>query len=289
MTATTRRLPFLTSHRVAIFAGSLLVCAFMFLPFVWGFILSFKDNTALYSDPLGLPRDWDFSLYVDTFQKSSMPTLFRNSFIVASLTTVGCLLINFPSSFAIARLHHRNARMGDFFYYLFLIGSAVPLFITLYPIYTIAQALQPFGLGIDSIFGLIPPYVAGSLPFNTLVFVGAMRSIPLELEEAAILDGCSLRQILVKITLPLMAPIVATLAIFNFLGAWNEWTLASILLNSSGNYTIPLAASFFKQQYGMDAGAVMRAVIIVLIPQLIFYAIFQKRIVQGMATTGLKG
>ena len=86
-----------------------------------------------------------------------------------------------------------------------------------------------------------------------------------------------------------MAPVVVTLAILNFLGAWNEWTLASILLNSPANFTIPLAASFFKEQYGMDAGAVMRAVIIVLIPQLIFYMIFQRRIVQGMATTGLKG
>lgn len=280
---------FVTSRRTAIFGGAVLVAVFMFLPFVWAFILSFKDNTTLYSEPLSLPRDWDFSLYADTFNKSSMPTLFRNSFIVASLTTLGALFINFLSSFAIARLHHRNAVMGDFFYYLFLIGSAVPLFITLFPIYTIAQGLQPFGLGIDSIFGLIPPYIAGSLPFNTLVFVGAMRSIPLDLEEAAILDGASLRQILVNVTLPLMAPVVATLAIFNFLGAWNEWTLASILLNSSDNYTIPLAASFFKEQYGMDAAAVMRAVIIVLIPQMIFYAIFQKRIVQGIATTGLKG
>lgn len=288
MTASNRR-PTITSQRLAILAGSLLVCFFMFLPFAWGFILSFKDNTSLYADPLSLPQNWDFSLYADTFEKSSMTTLFRNSFVVASITTVLCLLINFPSSFAIARLHHRHARMGDFFYYLFLVGSAVPLFITLYPIYTIAVGLQPIGLGIDSIFGLIPPYVAGSLPFNTLVLVGAMRSIPLDLEEAALLDGASLRQILVKLTLPLMAPVVATLAIFNFLGAWNEWTLASILLNSSDNYTIPLAASFFKEQYGMDAPAVMRAVIIVLVPQLIFYAIFQKRIVQGMATTGMKG
>jgi raffinose/stachyose/melibiose transport system permease protein len=116
-----------------------------------------------------------------------------------------------------------------------------------------------------------------------------MRAIPTELEEAAVLDGCSLPQMLVRITLPLMGPVVATLAIFNFLGAWNEWTLASILLNNIRNFTIPLAASFFKEQYGMDAAAVMRAVIIVLIPQLIFYAIFQRRIVEVMTTTGLKG
>lgn len=284
-----RQRSFITSRGMFILGVAIVVCAVMFLPFIWGFILSFKDNTALYNSPLSLPQKLDFSLYVDTFNKSSMPTLFKNSFIVATLTTLIALIINFLSSFAIARLHHRHAALGDFFYFLFLIGSAVPLFISIFPIYTIAQRLQPFGLGIDSIFGLVPPYVAGSLPFNTLVLVGAMRAIPLELEEAAILDGCSLPQMLLRITLPLMAPVVTTLAIFNFLGAWNEWTLASILLNNIRNFTIPLAASFFKEQYGMDAGAVMRGVIIVLIPQLIFYAIFQRRIVEGMTTTGLKG
>jgi raffinose/stachyose/melibiose transport system permease protein len=94
---------------------------------------------------------------------------------------------------------------------------------------------------------------------------------------------------MVRIILPVMAPAVTTLIIFNFLGAWNEWTLASILLNSIKNFTIPLAASFFKQQYGMDLAAVMRAVIMMLVPQIIFYAIFQRRIIQGIATTGLKG
>ena len=159
----TRRPSFITAGRLTILVGSLLVCAFMFLPFLWAFVLSFKDNTALYTDPLALPRVWDFSLYADTFEKSSMPTLFKNSLVVAILTTLGCLLINFPSAFAIARLHRRHALFGNFFYFLFLIGAAVPVFITIFPIYTIAQGLQPFGLGIDSIFGLIPPYIAGSI------------------------------------------------------------------------------------------------------------------------------
>lgn len=274
--------------RLAVFVGAVSICAVMIFPFVWGFILSFKDNTALYNSPMSLPDKWDFSLYVDTFKKSSMLNLFMNSIIVATITTVGCIAINFLSSFAIARLHHRNARLGDFFYFLFLIGNAVPLFIILFPVYTVARALQPIGLGIDSVIGLTLPYIAGSLPFNTLVFVGAMKSMPLELEEAAIMDGCGLPRLIAGITFPLMAPVVATLVIFNFLLAWNEWTIASFLLNSIKNFTIPLAASFFKQQYGMDAAAVMRAVIIALIPQLVFYAIFQRKIINGIATTGLK-
>jgi raffinose/stachyose/melibiose transport system permease protein len=274
--------------RIAILVGAALICFIMFFPFVWGFILSFKGNTEIYNEPLSLPQKWDFSLYIDTFNKSNMLNLFKNSLIVSSITTVGCIIINFLGSYAISRLHHRHASFGNFFYFLFLMGSAVPLFIVLYPVYIIGLNLKPVGLGIDSIFGLPLPYIAGSIPFNTLVLVGGMKAIPVEMEEAAIMDGCSLPKLLVRVIAPLIAPIITTLIIFNFLGAWNEWTLASILLNSIKNFTIPLAASFFKQQYGMDLAAVMRAVIMMLVPQIIFYAIFQRRIIEGMATTGMK-
>lgn len=275
--------------QILIYVVAILICVIMFFPFVWGFLLSFKDNNTIFNDPLGLPSKFNFSLYIDTFFKSSMATLFKNSLIVTTITTIGCLFINIPSSFAIARLHHRYPKFGNFFYYIFLLGASVPLFIILYPVYTIALKLAPIGLGNDSIFGLPLPYIAGSIPFNTLVLVGAMKGIPLEMEEAGIIDGCSLPKILLRIVVPLIGPVIATLIIFNFLWAWNEWTLASILLNSIKKFTIPLAASFFKQQYGQDLAAVMRAVIMMLIPQIIFYFIFQKKIVQGMASTGLKG
>jgi raffinose/stachyose/melibiose transport system permease protein len=261
----------------------------MFFPFIWGFILSFKNNTTIFGDPLGLPARFDFSLYLDTFTKSNMGNLFKNSLIVTTITTLGCICINVPSSFAIARLHHRHAAFGDFFYYIFLLGASVPLFIILYPVYTIALKLAPLGMGTDSIYGLPLPYIAGSIPFNTLVFVGAMKGIPLEMEEAAIIDGSSLLKMLITIIVPLIAPVITTLIIFDFLWAWNEWTLASILLNSIKHFTIPLAASYFKQQYGMDLAASIRAVIIMLVPQIIFYFFFQRQIVEGMATTGLKG
>jgi raffinose/stachyose/melibiose transport system permease protein len=130
---------FITPRGTLIFGAAVLICAVMFLPFIWGFILSFKDNTTLYNSPLSLPKTLDFSLYADTFNKASMPTLFKNSFVVSTLTTLGALIINFLSSFAIARLYHRHAAMGDFFYFLFLIGAAVPLFIAIFPIYTVAQ------------------------------------------------------------------------------------------------------------------------------------------------------
>ncbi len=94
---------------------------------------------------------------------------------------------------------------------------------------------------------------------------------------------------LFMVELPLIMPVFTTLTIFNFLGAWNEYTLASVLLNTNSHFTIPLATAFFKEEFSMDYGAVLRAVVMILIPQLIFFYIFQRRIIEGMTMTGLKG
>ena len=275
--------------RIVLYLGALLISCIMIFPFLWGVVLSFKDNAGIFTAPSSLPKSWDVLKYADTFIKSHIIVLFKNSLIVASVTTVGALFINFFSSFAIARLHHRHATMGNFFYFLFLMGTAVPIFTILYPIYLVSLALKPIGMGVDSIMTLPWVYIAGSIPFGTLVFVGGMKAIPLEMEEAALMDGASLLRMLFLIELPLIMPVFTTLMIFNFLGAWNEFTLASILLNSNSNFTIPLAVSFFREEFSMDYGAVLRAVVMILIPQLIFFYIFQRRIIEGMTTTGLKG
>ncbi len=275
--------------RIVLYLGVILISAIMLFPFLWGVVLSFKDNAGIFTQPTSFPPKWDFMKYVDTFTKSHILILFKNSLIVAVITTIGALVINFFSSFAIARLHHRHAAMGNFFYFFFLTATAVPIFVLLFPIYGISIALKPLGMGVDSIMTLPWPYIAGSIPFGTLVFVGGMKAIPLEMEEAALMDGAGLLRILFLIDLPLIMPVFTTLTIFNFLGAWNEYTLASILLNTNTHFTIPLASAFFREEFSMDYGAVMRAVIMILIPQLIFFYIFQRRIIEGMTTAGIKG
>jgi len=107
--------------------------------------------------------------------------------------------------------------------------------------------------------------------------------------EAGIIDGCNLFNVIFKIDLPLMMPVFTTLFIFQFLGIWNEFPIASIQLSNPLNYTIPLAMSFFKDEYSTDLGGVMRAVIMIIIPQIVFYFIFQRKILEGVATAGIKG
>ncbi len=275
--------------RILLYFGVIVIALIMIFPFLWGVVLSFKDNAGIFTAPGSLPKKWDFTKYADTFTQSHIIILFKNSLIVSVITTIGALFINFLSSFAIGRLDRRHTRMTSFFYFLFLTATAVPIFALLFPIYQVSMALKPIGMGVDSIFTLPWPYIAGSIPFGTLVFVGGMKAIPLEMEEAALMDGASLLRMLFLIELPLIMPVFTTLTIFNFLGAWNEYTLASVLLNSNTHFTIPLATAFFKEEFSMDYGAVLRAVIMILIPQLIFFYIFQKRIIEGMTTAGIKG
>ncbi len=236
-------------------AAGIIISLIMVLPFLWGVVLSFKNNFEIFNEPLSLPEKIDFSLYKDTFQKAHIATLFKNSLMLAIVTSVIQLILLFFSSFAIARLNHKFSRMSDFVYYLFLAASAIPVLTLLMPYYFSAIFMGKITggfLGIDSIWGLMLPYIAGGIPFMTLMLVGGMKGIPLEMEEAGIIDGCGLLRLMYKVVFPLMTPVLVTLFIFSFLGVWNEFPIASIQLSNKENYTIPLALAFFKDQFSAD-------------------------------------
>ena len=262
----------------------------MLFPFLWGVMLSFKNNHEIFSNPTGFPTSYDFSLFPETFKQGRILVLFKNSLTISVIVVIIQLSVLFLSSFAIARLHHKSKGMNDFFYYMFLAAMAIPQFVLIAQIYLLTLRIGEFAplFGMNSLYSLVLPYTAGGISFSTLMYVGAMKGVPSEIEDAALIDGCRLPGIMFRITLPLVMPIVVTLIIFSFLGAWNEFVFASILLHSPSNFTLPLAMVFFKDQFSSDYGAMMRAVIVILIPQVIFYLIFQRRIIDGMATSGLK-
>lgn len=264
---------------------SLFIILILFLPFVWGIMLSFKSNTEIFTAPLKLPNKFDLSLYVDTFASAHIGRLFMNSVVVTTSAVLIGMLFTFLSSFSIARLYHRYNGAFEILYYFFLLATMLPIFILLLPVYLLDQQL---GI-VDSFLGLILPYIAIQIPFSTLLLVGGMRAIPLEMEDAGIIDGCGIPRLLFNIEIPMLKPIIATLFIFQFLAIWNEFPLSSIILSSMTKYTVPLALSFFKAEFSMDYGGMLRCVVILLIPQMIFYSIFQKKIIEGMTTVGIKG
>lgn len=270
---------------------TILIVVFMFFPFVWCFFLSFKDNNSIFNYPFSLPEKFDFSLYVETFRIVKLGILFRNTLIVTLTSVIIATILVFCAAFAIVRLRGKNYKFSNFFHIFFIGGMAVPVFSILYPLYLVNLNIGQIvpALGLDSLTGLIMPYVAIQIPMSTVIFVGGLKSIPVELEEAAIIDGANLFDIIFRIDLPIISPVVVCVFIFQVLGIWNEFPIASIMINNSKYFTLPLAVSFFRLQYTADYGAMLRAALMIMAPQMIFYAIFQRQIMDGMATAGLKG
>lgn len=278
-------------NKIGYYIIGILITILFLIPFLWMIFLSFKDNFGIFSNPFSLPESFDLSLYVETYKQASLGRLFLNSLEITVISAGISMILVFISSYAIARLIHRGRKFNDFIYFFFLAGTAVPVFAQLMTIYKmtvqIGQTIPLFGIG--SIWSLLMPYIALQIPFLTMVLVGGLRSVPLELEEAAIMDGASLFQVMFQIVLPTIKPVFMTALVLNFMGIWNEYPVASILLEGMETYTIPLATSLFKVNYTSDYGAMLRATTMLVIPQLTFFMIFQKNIMEGVATSGLKG
>jgi raffinose/stachyose/melibiose transport system permease protein len=211
--------------------------------------------------------------------------MYKNTVILASISVTIGTVISFLSSFALARLvfRHRRARTAARLYLLG--GLAIPVYILLFPVYRLDITLHIFG----HYSALILPYVAVTIPFNTLILTGFLRDFPGDLEEAAIIDGVSLSRLIWSVVLPLMRPVLATIVIFNLIYVFNEFPFVSILGNSSGLTTVSLAVSQFQGAYSTDYGGMMAATTIILLPQLAIYAIFQKQVVAGITLGAVKG
>ena len=272
------------------FIGVLIVILFL-IPFLWMFFLSFKDNMGIFLEPFALPKSWDLSLYIETFKTARISTMLLNSLKITVVSVGAGMLVSFLSSYVIARLVWKGRKLNNFIYYLFLAGISIPIFAQMMTIYKITFKVGeaiPF-LSIGNLPALFLPYIALQIPFSTLILVGGLRSVPKALEEAAIIDGCSLLSLMFRIVLPTIKPVFMTALIINFLTIWNEFPLANILLSDMNQYTVPMATLMFKMNFATDYGAMLRAAVMLMVPQMIFYLLFQKNIVDGMATAGIKG
>lgn len=255
------------------------------VPFVWMLILSFHDNTTILSNPLSLPESFSFDNYIRAFETLNMGLLYKNTFIIAVISVFLGLVITFMSSYALSRLIFKRKKLSNGLYAFLILGLAIPPFILLFPVYRITIML-----GIENTYlSLILPYIATTVSFNTLLFTGFLKDFPTEIEEAAVIDGCNLFTLCMKVVYPAVKPVVMTIFIFNILYVWNEFPFAVTLISDSSLNTIPLAISEFKGRYNIDYGGIVSASLLFIIPQLIFYGFFQKHIIGGMTAGAVKG
>ena len=276
----TRRWPKALSRIVLI-----VITALTAFPFLWLFVLSFKTDTEILNSPFSLPESISFSNYERALHTLPLIKMFGNTLFVAVFALAISLVCTFMLSYAITRLQFKSKRLQNGLYLLFVAGLTIPPYIVIFPTYRMIVSMGLLGNRAS----LILPLAATTMALGVLLMVGFLRDFPKEIEEAAIIDGCNIYQMCTSVVLPVIKPVLATVIIFNVLYFWNEYPISSVLVNDPKMMTISLGASMFRGRYSMDYSGMIAATVIIIIPQLLFFLLFQKHIVEGMTAGAVKG
>jgi multiple sugar transport system permease protein len=251
-------------------------------PFLWMVLGSVKPSADfLRNPPTFLPSDPTTDNYTRLFEQLNFPRFFFNSTLIALAVTVGTLIFCPMLGYALAKLrwHGKGLVMA-----LVLATLMVPAGITLIPNFILMSNL---GL-VNTYPGLILPFLAG--PFGVFLMRQFMLGVPNELLEAARMDGANEFRLFWSVVMPIATPVLATLAILTFLGNWNSFLYPLVMAQEPGMYTLPVAlATFATGQYQADHGMLMAGSVMLVVPVLIVFILFQRWITEGIATTGLKG
>ena len=253
-------------------------------PMVWLFYTAFKPTHELFASAWSLPVEWKFDNFVEAWTEARIGDFFWNSLFVTISTLLVQLFVGSMASYSLAKYRFRAQGIV---YYGFLAGMMFPIFLGIVPLFFLVKSL---GL-LDSHLGLIVVYAAFGIPFTVFVLTAFFRTIPTEIMEAGVMDGCGHFTLYWRIMLPLAKPGLTTVGIFTFISIWNEYILALVLLSSSHLRTMPLGIAVlqFVQFYEVDFGALFAGLVIVMLPTLLCYVILQEQITKGMTVGAVKG
>ncbi|GAA2688067.1 carbohydrate ABC transporter permease [Actinoplanes palleronii] len=250
-------------------------------PVLYIIVGGFRTNSQITVDPAGLPSPWVFGNYTGVLTSSTFWRQVGNSTMVATATTAGVLLLGVMASYVLARYRFRGQGA---MYALFAAGLMFPATVAITPLYLLIKNL---GL-VNTLPGVILPQIAFGLPATIIILVPFLRAIPKELEEAAALDRCSRLGFFWRIVLPLSVPGLITTGILTFVGSWNSYLLPLFILNDQDTFTLPLGVQAFASQYSVDTAKVLAFTSLSMIPALVFFSLFERRIVGGL-TGAVKG
>lgn len=268
--------------RSVLYAGLVVWAAITTYPFVWLVLTSLKYPFEVFENPLGLPRDWVFENYVTAWTQAGVGRLAQNSLYVAVISTVLAMFVAATTSFALSRFNFR-LKSPIFAYIMF--GFMVPGSVLLVPLAVFTRRIGLY----DSLLGLAIVYAAIGVPWNTFFLSAFMATIPRELEEAAVIDGAGMWRVFWSVILPLSRPGLVTLATLHTLSSWNEFILALLLTISQENRTLPVGMSLLIAQFYANYPALAAAVVMSLVPSVLFFLLLQRYVVEGLAAGALVG
>ncbi len=249
-------------------------------PIIWLLFYSFKNNREIFvTNPFGFPRVLHIENYTKAWSQYNVPMYFINSLIVSVSTVLFTTVFALLFSYATSRMKWRGRELMRIYLSM---GMFIPVQAILIPV---ARTIN--GLGLDSTrWGLILTYTGINLAFATLVYYGFFKSVPVELEEAACIDGAGIFTCFLRIIVPLVKPATATLVIYIFLNAWNEFNLANVLVFEEGLKTLPLGILFLQGSFTTDWGAMGATMVIASLPTVLLYCIFSKQVENAMTIGG---
>jgi multiple sugar transport system permease protein len=251
------------------------------VPFIWMIVTSLKNQTEIFVyPPTWIPQQAQWQNYLEVWKKAPFGRYFLNSTIIAICVTVGQLTSCVLAAFAFARMKFKGKNT---MFLLFLSTTMISSQVTLIPSYLIMRTLN----WIDHFPALIVPFLANA--FGVFMIRQSFKTIPREMEEAAILDGCGRMRFLVQIVLPLCKPILASQALFAFMGNWNSYLWPLIVTNRDEMRTLQIGLRYFVSgEGGTQWGLYMAAAVLISVPVILLYFLVQKTFVESMASTGLK-
>ena len=257
------------------------------MPFILVIINVFKTKADIVSDPLALIGAHGFTMqnFPEAMAKMNFWNVFKNSLIITIISTVLTIFVSAMASFVIVRNGKWKFCSGLFA--LMVASMVIPFQVLMVPLVSVYGGI--FGV-LNHRLTLILMHTGFSVSMATFMFHGAIHTnIPLELEEAALIDGCSRWQTFWKVVFPLLKPTIATVAIIDAMAFWNDYLLPSLVLTDKALYTIPIATQAFYGTYSTDIGLVMAALLLAMLPILILYLFLQKYIVAGVTSGAVKG
>jgi multiple sugar transport system permease protein len=266
------------AHHLALIAGALL----MLFPFLWMLLTAFKDmRQSLQVPPRWLPNPWVWENFPESLTALPFGRAYFNSAYIVAVVVVATLLTASMAAYAFARIDFPGSRP---LFILFLATMMVPRQVTIIPLYVIMAQIG----WIDSHLAIIVPSALLNA-FAVFLLRQFVKAIPIELEEAAILDGASRWTIYWTIILPLLKPGLAALAVLTFLDTWNNFFTPLIFLNSPQQFTVPLLLNQFRSQFSIDYGHLMAGSAIAIVPVMVVYVLGQRAIIESVAAAGLTG
>src|SRR3954469_6886087 len=270
-----------SGNNPVVYLAALVLIGLMLGPVLYIITGGFRTNSQITADPAGLPDPWKFNNYADVLASSTFWRQVGNSTIAAVVTTIGVVGLGVMASYVLARYQFRGRGA---MYALFAAGLMFPITVAITPLYILVKNL---GL-VNTLPGVILPQIAFGLPTTIIILVPFLQAIPKEIEEAAAIDRCSRLGFFWRMVLPLSVPGLITVGILAFIASWNSYLLPLFILNNQNTFTLPLGVQAFASQYSVDTAKVLAFTSLSMIPALVFFSVFERRIVGGL-TGAVKG